>query len=139
MTGTINDQNVIEFVQTRVANPVFGDACRTRYGAYNTFGSVKFPSVIHHHEGDDRLNQGHNVMEIRVTNVQANVTVPALAVPDAVRAAPPVRVESRKLADGVWFLGGGSHSSMAVEFRDFVTVVEAPLNEERSLAVIAEV
>ena len=101
---------------------------------------MKFPSVIHHHEGDDRLNQGHNVMEIRVTNVQANVTVPALAVPDAVRApAPPVRVESRKLADGVWFLGGGSHNSMAVEFRDFVTVVEAPLNEERSLAVIAEV
>jgi len=28
---------------------------------------------------------------------------------------------------------------MAVEFRDFVAVVEAPLNEERSLAVIAEV
>jgi glyoxylase-like metal-dependent hydrolase (beta-lactamase superfamily II) len=141
VTGTINDQNVIEFVQTRVANPVFGDMLyETRYGAYNTFGSVKFPSVIHHHEGDDRLNQGHNVMEIRVTNVQANVTVPALAVPDAVRApAPPVRVESRKLADGVWFLGGGSHNSMAVEFRDFVTVVEAPLNEERSLAVIAEV
>jgi glyoxylase-like metal-dependent hydrolase (beta-lactamase superfamily II) len=75
-----------------------------------------------------------------VSNVQANVTVPALAAPDAVRAAmPPVRVESQKLADGVWFLGGGSHNSMAVEFRDFVAVVEAPLNEERSLAVIGEV
>ena len=40
------------------------------------------------------------------------------------------RVESQKLADGVWFLGGGSHNSVAVEFRDFVAVVEAPLNEE---------
>jgi glyoxylase-like metal-dependent hydrolase (beta-lactamase superfamily II) len=52
---------------------------------------------------------------------------------------PAVRVESQKLADGVWLLGGGSHNSVAVEFRDFVTVVEAPLNEDRSLAVIAEV
>ena len=72
--------------------------------------------------------------------MQANVSVTQLAVPDAVRAAVPgVRVESQKLADGVWFLGGGSHNSMAVEFRDFVAVVEAPLNEERSLAVIGEV
>jgi glyoxylase-like metal-dependent hydrolase (beta-lactamase superfamily II) len=141
VTGTINDQNVIEFVQTRVPNPVFGDMLyEIRYGPYKDFGGVKFPTVIHHHEGDDRINQGHNVMEIRVSTLQANVAVPAVAVPDAVRAPiPPVRVESQKLAEGVWFLGGGSHNSMAVEFRDFVAVVEAPLNEERSLAVIAEV
>jgi glyoxylase-like metal-dependent hydrolase (beta-lactamase superfamily II) len=48
-------------------------------------------------------------------------------------------VESQKLADGVWLVGGGSHNSMAVEFRDFICVIEAPLNEARSLAVIAEV
>ena len=141
VSGTINDQNVIEFVQTRVGNPVFGDMLyETRYGPYKDFGGVKFPTVIHHHQGDDRLNPGHNVMDIRVSAVQANVAVPAVAVPDAVRApAPPVRVASQKLAEGVWFLGGGSHNSMAVEFRDFVAVVEAPLNEERSLAVMAEV
>jgi glyoxylase-like metal-dependent hydrolase (beta-lactamase superfamily II) len=39
----------------------------------------------------------------------------------------------------VWLIGGGSHNSVAVEFRDFVAVVEAPLNEARSLAVIDEV
>jgi glyoxylase-like metal-dependent hydrolase (beta-lactamase superfamily II) len=53
--------------------------------------------------------------------------------------APPVKVESQKLADGVWLLGGGTHNSMLVEFRDFVAVVEAAVNEARSLAVIAEV
>ena len=52
---------------------------------------------------------------------------------------PPVRVESQKLADGVWYLGGMLHNSVAVEFRDYSVVVEAPLNEERSLAVIEEV
>lgn len=141
VSATINDQNVIEFVQTRVANPFFGDMLyETRYGPYKDFGGVKFPSVIHHHQGDDRLNQGHNTLEIRVSNIQANVSVTPLAVPDAVRSAvPAVRVESQKLADGVWFLGGGSHNSMAVDFRDFVAVVEAPLNEQRSLAVIDEV
>ena len=60
---------------------------------------------------------------------------------EAVRAATPApaRVESTKLADGVWLLGGGTHNSMLVEFKDFVAVVEAPQNEARSLAVIDEV
>jgi glyoxylase-like metal-dependent hydrolase (beta-lactamase superfamily II) len=39
----------------------------------------------------------------------------------------------------VWLVGGGSHNSVAVEFKDFVTVIEAPLDEERSLAVIEAV
>jgi flavorubredoxin len=49
-----------------------------------------------------------------------------------------VKVESQKLADGVWALAGGTHNSMVVEFSTFVAVVEAPNNEARSLAVIAE-
>jgi len=141
VTATINDRNEVEFVQTRVANPAFGDLLyETRYGPYKQFGSVKFPSVLHHHQGDDRLNPGHNTMEIQVSAVQANAPVQVVAAPDAVKApAPPLsRVESQKLAEGVWYIGGGSHNSMAVEFRDFVAVVEGPLNEERGLAVIAE-
>jgi len=80
-------------------------------------------------------------MEIQVTGVQPNLSVAAMAVPDAVRkaTAPVVRAESQKLGDGVWLIAGGTHNSLAVEFRDFVTVIEAPLNEERSLAVIGEV
>jgi glyoxylase-like metal-dependent hydrolase (beta-lactamase superfamily II) len=141
VNGTINDQNQVELVQTWIANPVLGDTLyETRYSEYKDFGGVKFPTVLHSHQGDVRLNPGHNVQEIRVSNVQPNVAVAALAVPDSVRQATvaPVRVESQKLADGVWFLGGGSHNSLGVEFRDFVTVVDGPLSEERSLAVIAE-
>jgi glyoxylase-like metal-dependent hydrolase (beta-lactamase superfamily II) len=142
VNGTFNDQNLLELVQTWTANPVLGDMLyETRYTDYKDFAGVKFPTVLHSHQGDVRLNPGHNFMEIRVNSVQPNATVPALTVPDNVRhaAAAPVRVESQKLAEGVWFVGGGSHNSMAVEFRDFTTVIEAPLNEERSLAVIAEV
>jgi glyoxylase-like metal-dependent hydrolase (beta-lactamase superfamily II) len=51
---------------------------------------------------------------------------------------PPAIVDNQKLADGVLLLGGGTHNSVLVEFKDFVAVVEAPQNEARSLAVIEE-
>jgi hypothetical protein len=72
--------------------------------------------------------------------VKINAPVTTMAVPAAVRSAviPPARVESQKLAEGVWLLGGGTHNSLLVEFKDYVAVVEAPNNEARSLAVIAE-
>ena len=130
INGTINDQNLVENVQTRIPSPVMGDMLYDlRYADYRDFGGVKFPALIHIHQGEPRLNAGHNSMEIKVTNVQANATVPAVTVPDAVRQAkvPPVRVESQKQADGVWLVAGGTHNSLAVEFRDYVTVVEAPL------------
>ena len=112
-----------------------------RYTNYKDFSGVKFPTVIHVHQGDPRLSVAHNSMEITLSNVQPNVTVPAMPVPADVQSAtaPPVRAASQKLADGVWLVAGGTHNSLAVEFRDFVTVIEAPLNEERSLAVLAEV
>jgi glyoxylase-like metal-dependent hydrolase (beta-lactamase superfamily II) len=142
INGTITDQNLVERVQTWVANPVFGDMVyEHRYTDYKEFGDVRFPTVLHSHQGDPRLNPGHNWMEIRVTAVQPNVANAALAVPANVRtaAAAPVRAESEQLANGVWRIAGGSHHSVAVEFRDFVTVVEAPQDEARSVAVIAEV
>ena len=142
VNGTINEDNLVERTQTWVANPVLGDMIYDhRYDDYRDFGGVMFPTVLHSHQGDPRLNAGHNWMEIRVTNVEANVDAAALTVPDNVRQATirAVQVESTELADGVWRIAGGSHHSIAVEFRDFIAVVEAPQNEARSLAVIAEV
>lgn len=142
VTATVNDRNEIEFVQTLVANPMFGDMLyEFRYGPYKQFGAVKFPSVIHHHQGDDRLNPGHNALEVQVSAVQANAPVQALAPPPSAKVQPEsvARVESQKLAEGVWYVGGIRHASVAVEFRDFIAVVEAPLNEKRAIAVINEV
>jgi glyoxylase-like metal-dependent hydrolase (beta-lactamase superfamily II) len=64
-----------------------------------------------------------------------------LAVPASARVArvEPPRVEAQTVAEGLWFLTGGSHNSVAVEFQDFIAVIEAPLNEAQSLAVIGEV
>src|SRR5712692_2732373 len=142
VNGTINDQNLVELTDTWFPNPVYGDMdYEMRYTKYKNFDGVQFPTLLHAHQGDPRLNPAHNYYEYTVTGVKANLPVTTMPVPDVVRTAAlaPVKVESTKLADRVWLLGGGTHNSVLVEFKDFAAVVEAPQNEARSLAVIEEV
>src|SRR5688572_19419580 len=141
INGHIDDRNLVELVGTWFPNPVYGDMdYEMRYTEYRDFGGVKFPMLLHTHQGDPRVNVAHNYYEYRVTSVKPNAPVATMPVPDVVRTAvtPPARVESQQLANGVWLLGGGTHNSLLVEFKDYVAVVDAPNNEERSLAVIAE-
>jgi len=141
IVGTIDDRNLVELVGTWFPNPVYGDMdYEMRYTEYKDFGGVKFPMLLHTHQGDPRVNVAHNYYEYRVTSVKPNAPVATMPVPDAARTAvtPPARVESQRLANGVWLLGGGTHNSLLVEFKDYVAVVDAPNNEARSLAVIAE-
>ena len=141
INGHIDDKNMVELVGTWFPNPVYGDMdYEMRYTQYQDFGGVKFPMLLHTHQGDPRMNVAHNYYEYRVTSVKVNAPVATIPVPDAVRTAvaAPARVESTRLAAGVWLLGGGTHNSLLVEFKDYLAVVDAPNNEARSLAVIAE-
>jgi glyoxylase-like metal-dependent hydrolase (beta-lactamase superfamily II) len=74
-----------------------------------------------------------------VSDVRANVDL-ALTVPDAVRSAkaPPVTVTSQKMADGVWFLAGGTHNSVLVEYPNYLVMIESPLNDARAMGIMAE-
>ena len=135
VSGFVNDQNLLEKVDTWLPNPVLGDMLvETTYSDYKDFAGVKFPTKIVQTQG------GFPVLELTVSDVQPNAAA-NVDVPEAVRSAPPpvARVESQKLGDGVWFLAGGTHNSVLVEFKDYVAVIEGPLDEGRSLAVIAEV
>ena len=49
------------------------------------------------------------------------------------------KVETDKVADGVWYLTGGTHHSVLVEMNDHLVVIEGPQNDARATAVIAEV
>jgi glyoxylase-like metal-dependent hydrolase (beta-lactamase superfamily II) len=134
LEGTIASDGTVTKVETRFPNPVLGDMPYVFiYSNYKDFGGVKFPTTIVQSEG------GFPVNELTVTSVQPNAPVD-LPVPANVQAAtmPVVTVATSKIADGVWFLGGGSHHSVVVEFDKFITVIEGPLTEERSLAVMAE-
>lgn len=134
VTGLINAQNQVTRVQTWIDNPVLGDMLvETTYSDYRDFGGVQFPAQIRQTQG------GHPALELTVSSVQANPAVD-IAVPDNVRtaAAPPPTVEAEILAEGVYHLRGGSHHSMAVDMGDHIVVIEAPQNDARSEAVIAE-
>ncbi len=107
---------------------------------------VKFPTGWHHHDGwDDNFGAqnktaGHNGFGGDFKNITANACPDRLPVPASVlRPAFLVGVETQKLADGVYLLGGASHNSVAVEFKEYIAVVEAPLDERRNLAVIEEI
>jgi hypothetical protein len=142
VVGTFDDQNLLALVHTWVPNPVYGDMLyELRYLNYKDFGGVKYPTVLHIHQGDPRLMVAHNSMEITLTAVQPNVSVPACRSPRthhrdrAAGACGIAKAGGRRVAHR-----GGTHNSLAVDFRVTLSrVIEAPLNEERSLAVIAEV
>jgi glyoxylase-like metal-dependent hydrolase (beta-lactamase superfamily II) len=132
--GTIDANNHVTRVTTTTPNPVLGDtAVVANYSDYGDFNGVQFPTRIQIDQGGFRL------WELTVTSVTPNASLD-LSVPQPVAAATiaPVQTMSTRLADGVWHVTGGSHHSVVVEFNDYIAVVEAPLNEERSMAVIAE-
>ena len=92
----------------------------------------RFPSRVRQSAG------GHPVLDLAVKEVQANAPVAALAVPEAARNQGE-RVVSERVADGVWFIAGGSHNSVLVEMADHLVLVETPLNDARTQAVLDHV
>ncbi|SFK00425.1 MBL fold metallo-hydrolase [Methylocapsa palsarum] len=132
-SGTINDKNQLETVRTWIDNPVLGDTLvETSFRDYKDFAGVSFPAHI------ARIEGGHPVLDLNVAAVKLNPPVD-IPVPQALVSAPQTNVVSNKLADGVYYLTGGTHHSVAIEQRDHVVLIEAPLNEERSLAVIDKI
>lgn len=133
--GTINAQGQIENIRTWIDNPILGDTLvETTFSEYRDFDGVPFPGHIVRAQG------GYPVLDLRASVVRINPAVELVA-PEAARNAtvPPVQTTAEKLADGVWYIKGGSHHSVAIDQRDHVIVVEGPLNEARSQAVIAKV
>jgi glyoxylase-like metal-dependent hydrolase (beta-lactamase superfamily II) len=131
--GTINEQNEVAVVRTWIDNPVLGDTeVQFNYSDYMDFSGVRFPSRI------VRVQGGHPVLDITVSSVTANPGLTA-GPPTGAPAPAPVTVTVEKLANGVYYLKGGSHHSVAIDQKDHIVVVEAPQHEERSLAVIDKV
>ena len=67
------------------------------------------------------------------TNVAAGIETPALV------STATERVSADKVAEGVWFMAGGSHNSVAIEMKDHLMVIESPLSDGRAAPMLAEV
>jgi len=130
--AVVDDKNLIEKVESWNTNPVLGDMpTETVYADYKDFGAVRFPTKITQKQG------GFPTLDLTINEVTPNA--PAnIQPPDNVRQAS-IKVQADKVADGVWYLTGGTHHSVLVEMSDHLVVIEGPLDDARANAVIAEV
>ena len=131
--GYINDKNLVERVRTWIDNDVLGDMLvEGYYGYYKDFGGLQVPTFIAVKQA------GFPTLILDVSDAKANaeVTIPA---PTPAPPPPPVTVQTEKITDGVYYLKGGTHHSVLVEFADHVVLIEAPQNEQRSIALLSEV
>lgn len=131
VSGYLNDQNILERVETRIDNTVLGDMpYETTFADYKDFGGVKFPTHIVQKQG------GYPVLDLTITDVKPNAStnIQSAAAPPP---AAPGQATSEKLGDGVFLILGG-YAAIAVEFKDHIVVLEGPQNDQRAGAIIAE-
>ncbi len=136
LEGTLNEQDLVERIEIWLDTPVLGDTLfEAVFSDYKDFGGVKFPTHIIQREA------GYPVLDVNITDVKPNAAEP-IEVPDNIKEAKSrtvPEIKPVKIAEGTWIIPGEDYhasKSIAVEFRDYILVVEAPDSEERSIAVI---
>jgi hypothetical protein len=131
-TAYIAVDGLVRRVESTFADPVLGDTpVVTTYDDYRAVSGIQFPMRVRQTMGS------YPVLDLTVTEVQVNPSL-AMAIPDAARNVAE-RVTSEKVAEGVWYIAGGSHNSALIELPDRLILVETPLNDARRLAVIEHV
>jgi glyoxylase-like metal-dependent hydrolase (beta-lactamase superfamily II) len=138
VNGYINAQNMVERVETWIDNPFLGDMpFEAIYSDYKDAGGAQFPMHIVQKQG------GYPIFDLTLTDVKANAPVNIQmpqgrggAPAEAAAAAAPA-AQSERLGDGVYLITGG-YAVIAVDFKDYIALVESGQNEPRALAVIAE-
>jgi len=132
VSGYVDDQNLIAKVETQVATPVLGDTpVEAVFTDYKDARGMKYPTRLVETEG------GFPVLDLTLTSVQKNVV--AGVAPPAAPGDNREVVDEQLIAPDVYYFTGGTHHSVVLGFNDYVIVVEGPLSEDRSSAVISEV
>ena len=131
-TVIVGTDALVQRVESRAPDAVLGEVdVVTRYSSYRDFGGVKFPGRI------EQSMDGHTVLDVQVREVEPNSAVDIVA-PELLRNFTE-RAVTERIADGVWFVGGGSHNSVAIEMSDHLVLVESPLGDFRAEPVIEAV
>lgn len=132
VNGYLNDQGLVERVESWVDNPMFGDMLvEYSYALYKDFDGVKFPTSIVQRQG------GFPTLEWTVADVKPNVQANIKPAQGGGGQGPEAPPASEKLGEGIYLIKG-AYGSMAVDFKDYIVVLEGPNSEERGLYVIQE-
>jgi glyoxylase-like metal-dependent hydrolase (beta-lactamase superfamily II) len=120
-------------------NTNLGDVVvETSFAEYQDVGGLQLPTRLTTRTDDI------TTADVRVTKQAVDGEAGDLAAPSAAASAapmtgpPPATVTVEELAPRIWYLAGQSHHSVLVEFDDHLTLIEAPQNDARTLAVIAK-
>jgi glyoxylase-like metal-dependent hydrolase (beta-lactamase superfamily II) len=134
ITADVARDGSVVRIESKAADDVLGDAVvETRFSGRIRAGSWNMPAHILQNYG------GFPVLDLQVKTVSFNepVAVAAEAVPPLPDWVAPASLPSEKLGDGV-FVIPGRYSAVAVDMGDFMTVIEGPQSEARSLYIIGE-
>ena len=141
VNGYINDQDLVERVETWVEHPFLGDMHVVAvYGDYADFNGLMVPSSMEQQRG------GGGIFGVTVTDASANpANLMALMTPpeDAGGGgfggggAPPDDIVEQ-LADNVYLITGG-YVALVAGFEDHVLVFESGQSEARGETILAEV
>lgn len=120
-------------------HPMLGDvALWTDVSDWRDVGGLRVPMRM-----TQRYENLFTLWDLRISSARINEDVGNLAATDSVRASavpapaqPVTAVDS--IAPGVWLIAGQSHHTVAIEQSRGVVLVEAPQNDARSLAAIAQ-
>jgi glyoxylase-like metal-dependent hydrolase (beta-lactamase superfamily II) len=116
-------------------HPNLGDVTiSTAFSGYQDAAGLKLPTKITTRV-DDFTTAEITIARLAATEKAADIAALSDSPPAPVPPAPNVTVEP--IGKGAWFLAGGSHHSVLVEFADHLTLIDAPQSEARALAVIA--
>jgi len=126
-------------VVTMADNANLGDvAVETTFSDYRDVNGLKMPFRLTT-KTDKYMTADIRVRKQFFDGLVGDLTVPVKArTATAIVGPPPAVVTVDEVAPGVWFLAGQSHHSVVVEFADHLTLIEAPQNDTRALAVIAK-
>ena len=143
--ATLDSNNFIERVEARVDDAVLGDTLlEVTYSDYADWNDELYKSDVLSPRRIVQKLGGFPVLDLVISktdtyNPYVVFPVPAIVEKEAAQQTAAPRVDVQKIAEGVYYLTGGTHHSVAVEFRDYVVLIEAPQSDDRAAAVIETV
>jgi len=135
----LDDRKLVEHVEVMVDNPVLGPSLlEADYADYRDpdLSDIPFPFHI------VQKFRGAPILDITLTNARMYNPYVVVPIPDNVEQAyaagsadPQSQVDIQKVGTGVYFVTGASHNSVAVEFKDYLALIESPVSDTRATAV----
>ena len=145
VNGYLNDENLVERVETWVGENIMGDMhIVATYSGWTNMGGAIVPTRIVQTRG------GWPFFEVDVVDAEANpADLASLAPPPANRPggfggggqAPQFNITKEQLGEGLfrYTTGQGSYDSLVVEFSDHIMMLEAGQSQARAQAYVDEI